>query len=238
MLIELSDLVQKHDMKITGVLHVGAHTGEEAVKYHALDVHNVWWVEANTDIIPELTANVARFGHRVINALVTNVEGELTPFNVTNNVQSSSILELGTHRKSSPDVHYVAKQHHLSRTIDSLISEYGIRDCNLWNFDIQGAELLALKGAAENLAMADYMYLEVNRGYVYQGNGLIGELDQFLADFERTDTEWSGYGLGEWGDALWVRRSCAHAKTRVLVAVDGRRVIACKKCGQVLQDPA
>lgn len=206
MLIELADLVRKHQMNITGVLHVGAHVAEEAEKYHALGVSNVWWVEANPDLIPTITANTARLCHHVINALVTDVNDEMTTFNVTNNVQSSSILELGTHRASSPDVHYVERRMLPSRTIDSLITEYSIADCNFWNFDIQGAELLALKGAQQNLAMADYMYLEVNRGYVYQGNGLIGELDQFLSDFERTDTEWTAYGEGEWGDALWVRR--------------------------------
>lgn len=206
MLIDLAELVLKHKMKMYGVLHVGAHTAEEADKYHALHTNNVWWVEANPDLIPTITANTARYCHHVINALVTDEEGVGTNFNVTNNVQSSSILELGTHRQSAPDVHYVERRTLPSRTIDSLVEEYGISDCNFWNFDIQGAELLALKGATKSLPMADYLYLEVNRRYVYQGNGLISEIDQFLVDFERTDTEWSGYGQGDWGDALWIRK--------------------------------
>lgn len=207
MLIDLASLVLKHSMKVYGVLHVGAHTAEEASKYDALGVRdNVWWVEANPDLIPTIEANVAPYRHHVINALVTDVDGEDTTFNITNNLQSSSILEFGTHRQSAPDVHFVERRTLPTRTIDSLITEHGIRECNLWNFDIQGAELLALKGAQETIGMADYLYLEVNRAYVYQGNGLIGEIDQLLSDFVRTDTEWTGYGKGDWGDALWVRR--------------------------------
>lgn len=207
MLIDLAELVLKHKMKIYGVLHVGAHTAEEAPKYHALGTNNVWWVEGNPDLVPTIETNVAPFRHHVICALVTDEDGADTPFNITNNLMSSSILELGSHRQSSPDVHYVERRTLPSRTIDSLIAEYGISDCNFWNFDIQGAELLALRGATAGLAMVDYLYLEVNRAYVYQNNGLVGELDAFLSDFVRTDTAWSGYGQGEWGDALWVRKS-------------------------------
>ena len=72
MLIELADLVRKHNMKITGVLHVGAHIAEEAEKYQALGVSNVWWVEANPDLIETITTNTARLCHHVINALVTD----------------------------------------------------------------------------------------------------------------------------------------------------------------------
>ena len=51
---------------------------------------------------------------------------------------------------------------------------------NFLNFDIQGAELKALKGMEEYLNKVDYLYTEVNSNYVYVGCALITELDEYL----------------------------------------------------------
>jgi hypothetical protein len=79
-------------------------------------------------------------------------------------------------------------------------------NCNFWNFDIQGAELLALKGATDWLPYADALYLEVNEKELYKKCGLIGDIDAFLKPyhFKRVITDITPYG---WGDALYVRVS-------------------------------
>jgi hypothetical protein len=70
-------------------------------------------------------------------------------------------------------------------------------------FDIQGAELLALKGATESLKHAQVLYLEVNEEYLYKNCGLIGEIDEFVAKFgfRRVMTNMTGQ---KWGDAIYV----------------------------------
>jgi hypothetical protein len=75
---------------------------------------------------------------------------------------------------------------------------------NFWNIDIQGAELLALKGATKYLEHVDVLYLEVNTKELYKGGALVGELDEFLADykFKRILTEMTCHG---WGEALYVK---------------------------------
>jgi glutamate synthase domain-containing protein 1 len=74
---------------------------------------------------------------------------------------------------------------------------------NFWNMDIQGAELMALKGAPKSIQYAKAIYLEVNQTEVYKGCGLISDIDTFLLqyNFKRVLTNITPYG---WGDALYI----------------------------------
>ena len=73
------------------------------------------------------------------------------------------------------------------------------------NFDIQGAELKALKGMEEYLPKVDYLYTEVNSDYVYNDCALVGELDKYLLNFGlvRVETSWTDC---KWGDAFYIRK--------------------------------
>ena len=75
---------------------------------------------------------------------------------------------------------------------------------NYWHLDIQGAELLALKGAGDLLNAVDVIVTEVNTVEMYKGNPLIGDIDKYLGDrgFERALTDMTDHG---WGDALYVK---------------------------------
>ena len=54
---------------------------------------------------------------------------------------------------------------------------------NFWNFDIQGAELLALKGATKSIKYAKAIYLEVNEKELYKDCALIDDIDIFLSQY-------------------------------------------------------
>lgn len=79
-----------------------------------------------------------------------------------------------------------------------------LKKYNFWNFDIQGAELLALKGADKYIKNVDAIYLEVNEKELYKNCGLIHEIDAFLSNygFTREITFMTPHG---WGDALYVK---------------------------------
>lgn len=205
MLIDLKDMIDRHHMRITGILHVGAHLGEEAWSYYENGVSNVVWIEGNPDLIPSLEMNVAPFGHRVIQALVADEDGKELAFNITNNGQSSSVLELGTHKIVSPDVFVIEQQTHSTVTLDSLAlqTEHGFDGCNFLNMDLQGAELLALKGATAVLEQIEYIYTEINVDELYIGCARMYELDEYLKGFIRVETAMAG--AAGWGDALYVR---------------------------------
>lgn len=202
MLISLADLKRKYRLKLTGILHLGAHVGEEAKDYNQF-TRNVTWVEANPELMPTLDKAVMRFGHKTVNALVSDKDGEETTFHVTNNYMSSSILELGTHKKTSPDVHYTHDLKLRTMTMDTLVREFVDHEFNFLNMDLQGAEVLALKGGPETIQKLTYVYTEVNTGYVYKGCGLLQEIDAILKDFDRVETCMTPHN---WGDAFYIRK--------------------------------
>jgi len=200
MLIPLRDLVQKYNLKMTGVLHVGAHAGEENDAYLAEGVpqQNIHWVEA----IPELCTELSKRLPNVIQGVVSD-KVEMVEFKITNNFQSSSILELKTHLEAHPSINVVKRVWTTTTTLDTIVKDRNIQ-ANFLNMDIQGAELKCLQGFEENLKMIDYIYAEVNIKELYAGCAQLPELDAWLAarEFKRVEISMTGWG---WGDALYIR---------------------------------
>lgn len=206
MLLEFNDLVKKYKMNISGVLHVGAHLGEEAKLYDSLGIKNVYWVEGNPYVLSKLNKKLRKYDHVIIDALVYDSDGVDLEFNITNyDGMSSSILKFGTHESFSPEIHFVDTVKKSSRSIDSLVEEFKINDVNLLNLDIQGAEKFALNGALNLLPKIDYVFTEVNKKEVYVGCTKIKEIDSILDEFKRVETFWV-HDQG-WGDALYVRKA-------------------------------
>lgn len=204
MLLDLPTLVAKHNLKITGVLHCGAHLAEEAALYHGLGISNVTWVEANPAVIPKILQALHRWpGQRLVHALVYSEPDVEMTLNVTNyDGMSSSIFEFGTHPQFSPDTVFVDKVTMRTETIDAIADTYGVQ-ANCLNMDLQGAELHALRGATNFLEGVDVIVTEVNSADVYVGCAKIHELDEYLVGFERVETHWvPGQG---WGDAAYTR---------------------------------
>lgn len=205
MLIPLDQLIDEHRLAITGVVHAGAHLGEEADAYATAGISDVWWIEANEDLIAPLLAHVKPYRHRVIHALLADQDDRPLSLLVTNNGQSSSILPLGTHATVHPEVRVVDTHEYRSKTLDTLVDEHGISGCNFLNMDLQGAELYALQGAERLLESMSALYLEVNVDELYVGCARLPQLDYWLGErgFARVATAMAG-DTG-WGDALWVR---------------------------------
>lgn len=199
MLIPLDELHEKYDLGINGILHVGAHHAEERKAYLGLAVHNIVWIEANRNLYKLLKRSVR---DKVICAVVSDTDGEEVVFHTANNGQSSSILELGTHKTEHPEVHYVSEETRTTSRLDTLIDEHELSGLDFLNLDIQGAELKALQGLGKYLDGFNYIYTEVNRESLYVDCALIQEIDEFLEGFTRVETVWEKHN---WGDAFYVR---------------------------------
>jgi FkbM family methyltransferase len=206
MLLPLEDLVIKYKMNIKGVLHIGAHTCEELNVYNKFNIFNdkIIWVEAN----PTLCQNIIEQDKNIIikNFICCDTDIGNTTLHIANNGASSSILELETHLKHHPNVHYINDIKVINKTIDTMYSEDNIPYdfANFLNIDIQGAELLALKGMTKVINNYDYIYLEVNKEHLYKDCALIDEIDSFLKtyNFTRVETHWTECN---WGDALYIK---------------------------------
>lgn len=207
MLITLDKLVENFKLNITGVLHIGAHECEELLPYliQKIPKENIFWIEAMGDKVIQMKNKNKNIN--IFKAVASDVDGEEVTFNITNNGQSSSFLELGTHEKHHPQVHVVKKEKMITSRMDTVIKKEQIdmKDVNFLNLDIQGAELKALKGLGKYIDNIDYIYTEVNTEKVYKDCALIGEIDEFLKEkgFERKcEAIYKQYG---WGDAFYMR---------------------------------
>jgi FkbM family methyltransferase len=184
-----------------GILHIGAHTCEEAPLYHSIGItdENILWIEGNADIIPKDQKNI-------LHGVISNIDNQDIDFIVTNNMQSSSILELGTHLFEHPHVTEIGRQRVKTITVNSLYDRYNIPydRYDFLNIDIQGAELKAFQGATKILPHLKAIYAEVNEKELYKGCALMHEIDDFLKtyDFQRIATSMTSHG---WGDALYVK---------------------------------
>jgi FkbM family methyltransferase len=201
MLISLQKLVEKYNINFKGILHVGAHECEELNDYlKYLTIDKILWIEA----LPEkVELSRSKYPNLLIENAIVSDTIENVRFNVSNNGQSSSILDFGLHSTYHPHVHYVTHFEGQTQLLKNILPKYDI-NYNFLNFDIQGAELKALKGMEEYLANVDYLYTEVNSDYVYSGCALVGELDEYLKQFGlfRVETNWTDC---KWGDAFYMK---------------------------------
>lgn len=207
MLISVDQLYKKFGIKIKGVLHLGAHQAEEASAYKQAGASKVIWIEGNPELMPVLETELKKYSNQfVYNVLVSDTDGQTVNFNVTNNFQSSSILDLGSHKEHHPEI---TVHHTLSlktQRLDSFFKKNNIdlSECNFLNIDLQGAELLAMKGLGNYLDNIKYIYTEINTGSVYKGCPTLFEMDSFLHQkgFYRIATELTKW---EWGDAFYIK---------------------------------
>ena len=201
---EINKILLLKKIDITGSLHIGAHECEEINFYNQLGLENkdIIWIDA---IPSKVNEAINRGIPNVYNAVITDKDDDNVVFNISNNVQSSSVLEFGTHLQEHPWVSYVDKIEQKSITIDTFFERNNIdaSKYDFWNFDIQGAELMALKGAIKSIKYAKALYLEVNEKELYKKCGLINEIDTFLFqyNFKRVLTKMTPHG---WGDALYI----------------------------------
>lgn len=204
MLINLIELCYKYQLFIKGIIHIGANELEENDVYKFLGIQNIIWVEANEEIAKKINQ---KFPEEVIMPFaICDVDNETKEFIVTNNYASSSLLELKTHKTEHPHVFEIERIKVKTKRLDTLVKEENI-DLSYFNFlniDIQGTELLALKGAQDTLKHIDYIYLEVNEKELYEGCALLPEIDEFLEknNFKRVELKMLNHG---WGDAFYIR---------------------------------
>lgn len=216
LVVRVSDAISKDPDRFLrdalGVVHVGANTGQERELYDGLALR-VLWIEPLPDVFATLEANLQGISRqRAICALLTDRVGATYKFNVAGNGgASSSILEFKEHKKIWPDVGYVGVIEMQSTTLDSLFVDEGI-DANGYDalvLDVQGAELLVLRGALESLLRFKYVKVEVADFEAYAGCCRTEDIAAFMAEngfVEHHRNRFaSGAGVGSYFDIVYRR---------------------------------
>jgi len=191
-----------------GVLHIGAHCGQEKDWYVEQGFEQVLWFEPNVFVFRQLMENIKGYENNF--AFNIGIHDKLKTANLhiaSNEGQSSSILEFGTHTKYRPDIKYVGYQEIRLMRMDNFLFLTGrdIKSFNFLNIDVQGVELNVLKSFGNLLRSLDYIYTEVNEEEIYKGCAFLSEIDYYVSQFgfERKAIHMTP---NHWGDAFYLNR--------------------------------
>jgi FkbM family methyltransferase len=208
MIFSYQYLLNKYKISPKGIIHIGAHHAEESTVYARCSSERVLWIEGNPDLLPIIQDTISIYSENEVHqALLSDVDDQKIIFNITNASMSSSILELGTHKEQYPGIVIEKELVLFTNRFDAFakMNNLEIEQYNFVNLDIQGAELLALKGFGNCLDKMDYIYTEINIEHVYENCPLLDEIDEFLYSkgFQRVELSLK---YESWGDAFYIRK--------------------------------
>jgi FkbM family methyltransferase len=182
---ELEEEIKNNLVKAsTGILHIGAHFGQEA-QFYSNQKKDVIWIEALPQVYERLLENIKPYDNQIaICAMLGANKKESQEINLSNNdFSASSIFKI--HPESGfANVEFSKSIDLPMNTLDNLAKDYDFSKYNLWILDVQGAELLVLKGAQDNLKFCKFLIVEASTRDVYIGGVEYSELKNYL---ERND---------------------------------------------------
>ncbi len=171
-----------------GIIHLGANLASESELYGFLE-KEVLWIEANPELMDYLNERIKKHRiQRAINALITDKDNQDTIFKISNNKGiSSSIYDFGEYHQGDKNLwkgefRMVKELKLKSKTLETVLKEnnINIKNYDLLVMDIQGAELLALKGSGSILDKITHIWTEVSTVPIYKGGALFSEINDFL----------------------------------------------------------
>jgi FkbM family methyltransferase len=199
----LLELLNTNNIKINKCIHIGAHKCEELPIYITMGLarDDIIWIEGNDDMVAVAKNN----NIAVHNYIITDKDDVEVILYKANDTASSSILDMKRHVEVYPDISYANSIKSKSITIDTFLDITGIKsdEYNFLNIAIQGAELMALRGAINYLKYAKAIYIKIHEIELYKNCPSIKEIDDFLRcyNFTRIITIMTEKG---WGDALYI----------------------------------
>lgn len=199
----LRSFKNKYFIKISGLIHIGGHYGQEYQIYESLGIKNLMFFEPVPSTFKILESNLNGKAILVNKALGNKNKKVIMNVENANQGMSSSILEPHLHLQRYPDIIFNDKIEVDMVRLDDFMANMP----KIYNFivlDVQGYELEVLKGASDILKSIDYIISEVNKEELYKDLPLVEDLDRFLKGYSRVETAWSDYG---WGDALYVKKN-------------------------------
>lgn len=175
MFVSTETMVRLWRIDPRGVLHVGAHLGEEKLEYERCGFGKIFWVEANPILCDKLRKITS---DEVFHGLVWSESNLDRKFYVGEDTFISSTLAPGLINQIYPSLVFTSELNMKTTTLQELIPK--TCEYNFINFDIQGAELHAMKGLGTLIDNVQYIYTEVSFVKLYKDSALLSDLDSFF----------------------------------------------------------
>jgi FkbM family methyltransferase len=229
MMLDFNQLLQKYNINIKGIVHVGAHEGGETLTYVKAGITDVILVEANPFRFSNLTEslNTGRYvtwcspltysyfnkaeaeilkEYKAFNYAVSDKEEGTITFNLSNyDGGTDSIFKINEWGRDSSWTPYehVAEIEVPTTTLDKIVEDKS--KYNFLNMDVEGAELMVLRGATEVLKHMECIMLETQDKIRFEGSCTRQELVEFLDGYGFELKEYHDTGK-EWGDCLFLKK--------------------------------
>lgn len=205
MLLNLENICKKYGIQINGVIHVGAHFGEESSTYKKLNINNIIYFEPVKKTFKTLKENCIN-GEELYNIALGNHDGFIEMYvEDLDSFGCHSILKPSDNYKN---ISFSTKELVEIKKLDSLAIDFSKYD--MLNIDVQGFELEVLKGSESSLKNIKYIMTEVNRktnqkDFDYFGCVDISQVIYFLNKngFNLVECSWDGVS---WGDAFFIKQ--------------------------------
>jgi FkbM family methyltransferase len=166
-----------------GILHVGAHYGQERNFYHAHGL-KVIWIEAIPEVYAELKKNISEFNDQIAYlALLGNENLASVDFFISNNSGSSSSVFNISKESKFKSVSMQNKMQIPMIRLDKLLSSIDLANYSHWIIDVQGAELLVLQGAGDLILQCKSITIEVSTSETYINGAKYSDLKDYLFSF-------------------------------------------------------
>jgi FkbM family methyltransferase len=203
MVINLLEIREKYDLKIEGVIHIGAHYAEENTTYDILNIEKRIFFEPTKSNFEILQKNISG-KYETYKLALGNENKSIEMFVETENSGfSNSILEPKLHLQQYPHILFNKKEEVEMRRLDDL--NLNLVGYNFINIDVQCYELEVFKGCENTLNQIDYIMSEINRDDVYENCSKVEQLIEFLSPygFELVEQYWSS---DVWGDGFFIKK--------------------------------
>ena len=202
------------------IFDVGAHIGETAEHYKATySVSRIYCFEPFPASVKKLVERYKADNSVAVVPLAVSDSPGSRLFHVNGRDATNSLLprpeknrryyprNAGLKEKIQVDV----------TTIDDFVAKQNIEDIHILKMDIQGGELMALRGAIDTVTNMRIPIIYTEAMFVphYQDNPLLNEVWSFLADLSYSllnvyDLHWAANGQLRYGDALFVSQETRH----------------------------
>jgi len=201
MILDLLELKNKYSMNITGVIHIGAHFGEEHSTYKLLGINDIVYfepVKKTFNVLSERVKDSTLYNYALGN------ENKMIEMYVeaADAYGCSSILQ--------PSSNYDGVKFSTNELVEmKRLDDFKFKRYNFLNIDVQGYEYEVLKGSLETLKDVDYIICEINRETSYKildyiGTVTIEKIIELITPygFVLVEQDWAGIS---WGDGLFVK---------------------------------
>lgn len=220
--VDLKLILGNHvdDIPKKGILHIGAHKGEEVGHYLELGFERIALIEPNPQwyrlLVERFEGNPAV---QIFGIAVSDISGVMD-FHIhtsqSGSTEPASLLRMKEFNKIVKTLRTEETIKVKVMTLDDFFiqNELSSNDYNFINIDVQGAELMAFKGATKTFETTDVIISEVNLVQLYENAPLENDILDYLSKYGYVKTNVVYHTLYNekgtfpaWGECLLIKKS-------------------------------